>query len=656
MFTLVSDHIVDCCAIFRETVLSGVTLRVILKCQQIVWVSDALENTSTKLATDYEAIRRREYELITDMLEVLPSIENLGEDRVSQLRDALFHADHPYLMVLVGPFSAGKSSLVNALLGGNTLLNVGPTPTTDRITILRWGEEAEKMSSGGDVDTVFHPSPLLKKVSLVDTPGLESIFRTHEETTRKFLHRSDTVLMVMLATQAMSAGNLDALKTLKQYGKNIIIAINQIDLISPEEIESVREYVQEQSQSKLGYRPQVWMVSAKTAREAQSGDELDRALWQQSGLNQLESYIDNQLGDVARLRQKLQTPLQIAQNVNQAALEVVRGNQAVLDKYNAIADNIDAQLAATKREQEKAVRASTETISQQFGEASARGAVAIQEVFKFSRALTSVVQGTLELVGLAGILRGAKGDMRLAFQERKAFEPIQSLPNTSDELAARLEGRDLQDLDDLVKYGQREIDKLPEGIRNKVIGTVQAPTAYDRTHMQEIRDDLEEIELEARTVETEKLEDALRNTLIYLAVYEILLLLFGIVLIAVLVQAPDTAPALLLVLVLALMLLGLVFVPLRGRMIENDYTERMLRLQARYIEVLTRAADAQIAYGMTLRKDAIAPLVRLIESQTDMQTAQLQKLQAAQQQMTDIETQLSNMGRNRLLSGLRNSL
>ena len=52
-------------------------------------------------------------------------------------------------------------------------------------------------------------APLLQKVSLVDTPGLESIFQKHEQITRRFLHRADVVLVVMLATQAMTASNLE---------------------------------------------------------------------------------------------------------------------------------------------------------------------------------------------------------------------------------------------------------------------------------------------------------------------------------------------------------------------------------------------------------------------------------------------------------------
>ena len=179
--------------------------------------------------------------------------------------------------------------------------------------------------------------------------------------------------------------------------------INQVDLLTAEEAESVREYVLEQSQSRLGYKPEIWMVSARQGLAARSGGQLDRAAWNASGLNKIEEYIDQQLGDVARLRQKLQTPLQITQNVSQAALSAVRANQSALDQYQGIARNVEGQLAAQKRDQEKTIRDVNAEISDKFGAAAMRGSEAIQDTFRFGNAFRSVWRGLLELVGLAGV-------------------------------------------------------------------------------------------------------------------------------------------------------------------------------------------------------------------------------------------------------------
>jgi len=611
------------------------------------------DDKSTKLALDYEAIRRKEHEVITDLLEVLPRIETLGEARIAQVRDALFHADNPFLVVFVGPFSAGKSSLLNALLQRD-LLRVGPTPTTDRITILRWGEDAERMTSGGDVDTVFHPSPLLKKISFVDTPGMESIFREHEETTRRFLHRADTVFMVLPSMQAMSAKNLEVLQELKQYGKSIIILINQADLLDDAQITDVRQYVREQSKARLGYEPEVWFVSAHRGLAAIEGAERDDDLWQQSGLEKIERYVDNQLGDVQRLRQKLQTPLQIAQNANTAALEAVRENQTTFDQYAGIAQNLHTQIDTQQRSLERVIRSERAEIESSFREATERGRRAIGDQFNLSRAFGAVGRGTLELVRMGNLLSPADSStMRTAFERHKAFQPLQQLPAHIDELSSRLEGRDLQDMDNLVKYAQQQAQALPAPMQQKMIGGIRAPQGYDRGPLLGIRDELEQIEDEARQIQVENLDEKLRNSVVYLAIYEIVLFLFGIVIVGVLVSAPDATVAVLLVGVLLMMLLGLLFVPLRGQMLQNEYGTKMHKLQERYLQRVDEATASQLRAGKKVRQDAVLPLLSLIESQTETQREQLSKLQNIQQRMVEIESSLADLGKPRLLAALR---
>ena len=148
----------------------------------------------------------------------------------------------------------------------------------------------------GDVETVFHPSPLLENLSLVDTPGLESVFRTHDEVTRRFLHRADVVVLVMIATQVLTASNLEYLQELKTYGKRVIVVVNQVDVLEPDEREQVREFVLEQGRLQLGVEPKIWLVSARQAMAAQQETPRDEIAWDESGFADIEEYIRRDAG------------------------------------------------------------------------------------------------------------------------------------------------------------------------------------------------------------------------------------------------------------------------------------------------------------------------------------------------------------------------
>ena len=61
-----------------------------------------------------------------------------GMDEISLVGDALKQLDELFLLVVVGEFNSGKSSIVNALLGGRFLAE-GILPTTNEISILKFG-------------------------------------------------------------------------------------------------------------------------------------------------------------------------------------------------------------------------------------------------------------------------------------------------------------------------------------------------------------------------------------------------------------------------------------------------------------------------------------------------------------------------------------
>ncbi|MBE2182477.1 MAG: dynamin family protein [Anaerolineae bacterium] len=602
------------------------------------------EKQAAKLVTQYESIRRQEHELITRMLEVAPAVDGLSEDRLVQLRDALFHADTPYLMVFVGPFSSGKSSLINALLGAHDLLPMGITPTTDRITMLRWGENSQRMRSG-EFDTVFYPSELLNRVSFVDTPGLESIFTEHEEQTRRFLHRSDAVLLIMLATQAMTAANLKYLQLLKEYGKTVIIVLNQSDLLTPEETEKVVEYVADQSRTQLGYKPEIWLTSARMGLAARQPDgSLDAALWEKSGLNRFDQYLNQQVGDVARLRQKLQTPLQIAGNVHQSALEQVRSGQSALDKYQSISENIERQLGGFLREDDRIVDEVIAEVTRKFELAGSRGSDAIRTSFGISQIPRAFFRGVGEITNLRRLI-GSTAAIRTALDASKFDESLSELRGVSSGLGPRLEGKDLQDVDNLVKYAEQELNELPDSVSEKIIGKVQSPAKYDRSALQEATQSLDALETKARKELPENSEKSVQSANVFFAAYETILVLIGVLLV---LAQPATveAPSLWLYLLLGVVVLALLGAAgwiLRGLIIANQFSSRMKQTGNAFSDVLKKAANKQVSYGMQLRRDAVAPLTRLVEAQTSVLSKQLQELTDIGTKIVEIEGALTRM-------------
>ncbi len=595
---------------------------------------------STKLLDHYETIRRQEHDEITELLDTLSRVDGLPDAEMEQARDALFHTNHPFLMVMAGPFGSGKSSVINALLG-EEVMEVGPIPTTDHIVILRKGPDIQR-TRAGDVETVFHPSPLLENLSLVDTPGLESVFRTHDEVTRRFLHRADVVVLVMIATQVLTASNLEYLQELKAYGKRVIVVVNQVDVLEPDEREQVREFVLEQARLHLGIEPKVWLVSARQAMAAQQETPRDEILWDESGFADIEDYIRRTLGNVERFRQKLETPVQICQNVTKTALALVQEQQAALDLHRKTNDNIEAQIVQARREQQQTVDDALHEIENTWNEAAARGSQAIGDLFQFSRGFSSIFRGLGEMIGIAALVRRFQGRTRAesAFDQHKVRETFDQIPKQVDRLGPRLEGRDLQDIDGLVDYTRGAVQQLPPLLADKVIGKIQTPLHYDRGFLRDVRGRLDDIQREAMRFETDRLDRTLRNTLIILALWEVLVILIVVIVAgsALAGGTPDVNAILVVFAIgLGLTLFGLALVPLRGWFLRKAYERRLYKARDEYMSILQRAAGEVVSHGIQLRRDATTPFTRMIESQAELLESLRTDLQDHQQALVRIQ-------------------
>jgi len=242
---------------------------------------------------------------LADLLAALTAFKNPPEE-LDDLRQALLQLDELFLIVVAGEFNSGKSALINALLGQRVLAE-GVTPTTTRITLIKYGDKMEESIGAGGIAVLTFPLDLLRELNFVDTPGTNAVIREHEELTREFVPRSDLVVFVTSADRPFTESERQFLEHIREWGKKIVFVINKSDILAGEnELREVTTFVSENAARLLGAAPEIFAISA---RRALAGDEPS------SGMSALSAYVQSYLDETARLRVKFANPLGVAEQI-----------------------------------------------------------------------------------------------------------------------------------------------------------------------------------------------------------------------------------------------------------------------------------------------------------------------------------------------------
>ena len=216
----------------------------------------------------YTYIIEQTKEVLTDLLVHVKS--NSQEDLKIKLNSAIENLENLFMIVFMGEFSTGKSSIINALIGEN-ILEQGITPTTDKITIIKFGElEEEKFENG--VLNITVPNKRLENTYLVDTPGTNVTIEQHERITKEFIPRADIVFFTIGAERAVTGSESDFIKFLKDdWSKNIVFLLNKIDVAqNEEELNNLLTHVSTELKKLFGIEPFIIPISAKRALENNS--------------------------------------------------------------------------------------------------------------------------------------------------------------------------------------------------------------------------------------------------------------------------------------------------------------------------------------------------------------------------------------------------
>ena len=183
---------------------------------------------------------------------------NAIQKRVSQQNANL-------LIPLVGEFSSGKTTLLNALTDSKKL-ETATKPTTATIYEIHFGCnkcEANVVLSDGQVAhfddlgelkndqlsdaqivTVFDTSTKVPSSTiLVDTPGLSSPVVKHRQVLVDFLPSADAILLVVDINQQVTRSLTDFIDMIKLSKRPVYIVLTKSDTKSASEIEAAKQYI-----------------------------------------------------------------------------------------------------------------------------------------------------------------------------------------------------------------------------------------------------------------------------------------------------------------------------------------------------------------------------------------------------------------------------
>jgi GTPase SAR1 family protein len=226
---------------------------------------------------------------------------------VNNLRTRL---QEPFLFVVVGEVKAGKSSFVNALLGGTEeICRVAADPCTDTIQQILYAPEASEVAINPYLKKIYRPAEILKEIAIVDTPGTNTIAAQHQQITEEFVPGSDLVIFVFEAKNPYRQSAWDFLDYIhNDWKKKVIFVLQQADVMEFNDLVVNTNGTTKLAKEKGIENPQVFCVSARWEKDGKQ---------EISGFKTLRHYINENITAGQAPLLKLKSNIETAKNINE---------------------------------------------------------------------------------------------------------------------------------------------------------------------------------------------------------------------------------------------------------------------------------------------------------------------------------------------------
>jgi small GTP-binding protein len=538
----------------------------------------------TVLNSTQADLLRDEKAYLADLLATLTTLRP-GSDDLADLRQALLQLDELFLIVVAGEFNAGKSALVNALLG-QRVLREGVTPTTSQITLVKYGEKTEE-SFAGDVAVLTYPLDLLRELNFVDTPGTNAIVRRHEELTRDFIPRSDLVLFVTSADRPFTETERQFLEHLREWGKKIIIAINKRDIFETDaDLKQVMTFVSENATQLLGTMPEIFAVSAK---RAQAGDE------QGSGMPALRAHIQSWLDETVRLRVKFANPLGVAEQILKRENARIDHERTELRTDSEMTDKVEREVGIFEQEVKDELQVRLSEVDNVMLRLQARGVDFFDQKFR-----------------LTNLPQLARGDQFRAEFERIVMEGVSAdIDHQVQSSVNWLVEKDLRHWQFVTSF----LNKRRTAVADQIVGEVT--TSFDMRRQALLDSITESAQTVVTTYDVEKesreLGIAVENSVAQTALIEVGAVGIGTAITMMVSSSVLDVTGIVFAGVIAIV--GFFIIPYKREQAKNRFKEKIETVRQNLNRVLMAQFNSEADRALNRLKEGVAPYLRFVRAE-----------------------------------------
>ncbi len=535
-------------------------------------------------------------------------------DDDATLRESVRRLDELFSLVVVGEFNSGKSAFVNAVLG-QQVLEEGVVPTTTRIQILQYGDQAGVEVVDEATQVITAPVPFLRDISIVDTPGTNAIERHHEAITEHFVPRADSILFVTSADRPFTESERAFLERIREWGKKVVLVINKIDILeTSEELARVESFVSESSRKFLGVEPQTFPVSARQAMRAkQAGDAEALA---KSRFEQLEKYIVETLDNDERVRLKLLNPLGVGRRLSTKYLTAIGERRELLRDDVATIEEIQGQFKIYREDLTQGFRLRLSEVDNVLHEFESRGHEFIEETVRLGR--------VFDLIN--------RDKVKADFEDRVVADAPQRIEERVEGIIDWLVSSDLQQW----QFVRDRLARRRTEHSERAMGELGTRFDYDRARLIDTVGGAAQRTFETydQRREAARMAESVQNAVANTALLEVGAVGLGT---AVSLIATSTAVDVTGILAAGVMAtIGFLVIPQKRRSAKRELRQKISHLREQLMTALTDQFEREAERSLGRLSDGIAPYTRFVR-------AEQQSLDERQERFSEIQQALKTL-------------